>query len=157
MYALLHNEYQGYRHPGRCPSGEYFKCWYNAVTLATSRDGGRTFTHAPAPRHLVANVPYRYVPDEGPVGVFSPSNIVRNPDDGHYYALVTTQGYKAQREGNCLMRTADLSDPRAWRAWDGSAFSVRFANPYRTRGAPRQHVCATVSRNEISTMSGSLT
>ncbi len=57
---------------------EYLKCWYNSITLARSTDGGRTFRHAPPPRHLVASVPYRYEPDAGPFGLFQPSNIVRN-------------------------------------------------------------------------------
>ncbi len=158
VYALLHNEYQGYRHPGRCPSGRYFKCWYNSITLAVSRNGGRTFTHARPPRHLVASIPYRYVPDTGPAGVFTPSNIVRNPSDGLYYSLVVTQGYRAQKEGTCLIRTPDLSDARAWRAWDGSSFGIRFANPYRARSAKAaQSVCKPVSPKEITTMSGSLT
>jgi hypothetical protein len=59
VYALVHNEYQGNLHPGRCPSGEYFQCWYNAVTLAVSRNGGASFEDArPPPGHLVATVPY---------------------------------------------------------------------------------------------------
>jgi len=86
VYALVHDEYQGNTHPGQCPSGEYFKCWYNAVTLAVSRDGGKTYAD-PAPR-LVASVPYRYGPDQGPIGIFTPSNIVRNERDGYFYALV---------------------------------------------------------------------
>ena len=67
VYSLVHDEYQGQTHPGRCPSGVYLKCWYNSITLAVSTDGGRTFTHAERRRaHLVASVPYRYEPDAGP-------------------------------------------------------------------------------------------
>src|SRR4029079_7471153 len=85
VYALVHEEYHGHRHPGRCPSGIYLKCWYNAITFAQSQDGGRTFQHSAPPRQLVAAVPYRYVPDQGSYGVFSPSNIVQNPKDSYYY------------------------------------------------------------------------
>ena len=41
VWALVHDEFQGNRHQGRCPSGRYRSCWYNAVTLARSVDGGR--------------------------------------------------------------------------------------------------------------------
>ena len=42
IVALVHNEYQGNRHQGRCPSNTYSKCWYNTLTLAVSHDGGRS-------------------------------------------------------------------------------------------------------------------
>ena len=36
-------------------------CWYNAVVLLKSTNGGNDFVHArPPPHHLVAAVPYRY-------------------------------------------------------------------------------------------------
>lgn len=158
VYGLVHHEYQGHRHPGRCPSGEYRSCWYNAITLAVSRDGGRRFAHASPARHLVAASPYPYAPDAGTVGVFSPTNIVRNPRDGLHYALVAVQPYRAQRRGVCLIRTGDLANPRAWRAWDGSDFDTRFVDPYGERAArPADHVCEPVSQPEIESMVGSLT
>ena len=41
------------------------------------------------------------------------------------------------------MRTRDLTDPRAWRAWNGSDFSATLsATAYDTPAPdPRQHVC----------------
>lgn len=157
VYALLHNEYQGHRHPGRCRSGVYPKCWYNTVTLAGSHDGGRTFQRTPPPDNLVASIPYRYVPEQGPYGLFSPSNIVRNSRDGRYYTLVEALGHKSQRRGACLIRTANLPDPQSWRAWNGSSFKVRFINPYRNKSAHASaHVCTPVSPNEIQSMSSSL-
>jgi hypothetical protein len=156
VYSLVHNEYQGNRHPGRCPSGEYFQCWYNAITLAVSRDAGATFRDArPAPRHLVASLPYRYVPDGGAYGIFSPSNIVRRRDDGRYYALVATRRYKRQAFGSCLIRTERLDDPGSWRAWDGSDFSIALTSPYGPN--PPDRVCAPVSPQQIGGMHESLT
>jgi hypothetical protein len=158
VFALVHDEYQGNTHPGRCPSGEYFECWYNAVTLAVSTDGGNSYNHAPPPAHLVAAIPYRYVPDSGPAGVFQPSNIVRNPADGYYYALLRAQRYRAQPQGTCVMRTANLADPKSWRAWDGSQFNVRFIDPYLgTDEHLTSHVCQPVSYDEIQLMVESLT
>jgi hypothetical protein len=158
VHALLHQEYQGSRHPNACPSGVYLKCWHNSITYAVSKDGGRSFSQPPPARQLVAALPYRYVPDVGPVGLFTPSNIVRNPRDDLYYALIRTEKYRSQKPGACLMRTGNLGDPRSWRAWDGDGFGVRFANPYPRRLAdPSDHICAPVSPKEVSFMSSSLT
>jgi hypothetical protein len=158
VFALVHNEYQGHTHPGQCPSGEYFECWYNAVTLAVSTDGGASFEHAQPPTHLVASIPYQYAPDSGPAGVFQASNIVHNAADGYYYALIRVQRYRAQPQGTCLMRTTDLADPGSWRAWDGSGFNVRFVDPYlEPDEPPEDHVCRPVSYEEIQLMVESLT
>jgi len=156
VYALVHNEHQGNKHEGQCPSGVYLECWYNSLTLARSTDGGRTFRQAPPPRHLIAAVPYRYQPGVGPVGIFQPSNIVHRSDDGHWYVLVHAEAFGAQREGTCVMRTTDLRDPGSWRAWDGSAYRVRFANPYESSGTSGR-ICAPVSFAEIVGMTHSLT
>jgi hypothetical protein len=157
VYALVHDEYQGHTHPGRCPSRQYTKCWYNALTLAVSRNGGASFAHARAPRHLVASIPYPYRPDAGPFGLLQPSNIVWRAADRHYYVLFLAFGYRAQPRGSCLMRTQNLADPRSWRAWDGSGFRTRFENPYLRRLDPRAHVCRPIDPDRISEMSQSLT
>jgi hypothetical protein len=159
VFGLVHDEYQGHTHPGRCPSGEYFKCWYNAVTLAVSTDGGASFEHAAAPpNHLVAGIPYPYVPDSGPAGIFQPSNIVHIADEDLYYALLRVQQHQAQPQGTCIMRTTDLADPKSWRAWDGAGFDVRFINPYlEPNERPQDHICQPVSYEEIQLMVESLT
>jgi hypothetical protein len=158
VFALVHNEYQGQTHSGRCPSGEYIECWYNAVTLAVSTDGGASFEHAPPPSQLVAAIPYPYVPDSGPAGIFQPSNIVRNVADDHYYVLLRVQKYQDQPRGTCVMRTTDLADPKLWRAWDGAEFNVRFINPYlEPNERPQDHICQPVSYDEIQLMVESLT
>lgn len=152
--ALVHNEYQGHRHAGRCRSGSYRRCWYNSLTLATSEDGGRSFRHVEPPGHLVATLPSRYLPDRGPQGAFSASNIVRGPD-GYFYTLfqLVSEDYGS---GSCLMRTRNPFDSSSWRAWDGSRFGIRFADPYRTREASGDF-CHPVSRDRITTMRHSLT
>jgi hypothetical protein len=158
VYALVHDEYQGQTHPDRCPSGEYVPCWYNAVTLAVSTDGGNTFGQVAPPGNLVATIPYPYAPDSGPAGLFQPSNIVRNGEDGYYYALLRAQRYRAQKQGTCVIRTRDISDPKSWRAWNGEAFEVRFIDPYlQPDQPPEDHVCQPVSSDEIQLMVESLT
>jgi hypothetical protein len=157
VFALVHEEYHGRGDPRGCPSGSPVKCWLNAVTLAVSDDGGRTFSHARPPTHRVASIPYRYVPDAGPIGVFSPSNIVRR-DDGYFYSLLNVNPYRDQPGGACVARTRHLDDPRSWRAWGGESFNVRFMDPYREVGEPSgDHICRPVSPDQIGGMTQSLT
>jgi hypothetical protein len=148
VYALIHDEYHGWEH-GQCAVTSYDPtCWYNAITLAVSTDGGASYVDHSPPR-LVASVPERYVPGQGPAGVFTPSNIVRNPRDGYYYTLA----YVNQRNsyiGNCLLRTKNLADPASWRAWSGigTTFSTTFVDPYGSNPNPSQHLCTPISRQE---------
>jgi hypothetical protein len=154
VWALVHDEFQGNRHAGRCPSGRYESCWYNAITLARSVDGGRSYRQAPSPRHLVAPAPYRYRPDRGPAGVFTPSNVVTGPDGAHY-ALVRVRDPGGKR-GTCLLRTDHIWKPRRWRAWDGDGFDGVFTDPYRAR--PRPEVpCQPLEGGRIAEMAESLT
>jgi hypothetical protein len=160
VFALVHSEYHGYEHAGRCRSRKFNpvtpKCWYNAITLASSTNGGRSFRHARAPRHLVASVPYQYVPDVNAFGIFNPTNIVKK--DRYYYVLVRVANYKHQKGGVCALRTRKLSDRTSWRAWDGNRFAVRFVNPYRRPvSRPEEHVCRPVAPVQIAKMSHSLT
>jgi hypothetical protein len=154
IWALLDEEYQGNRHPGRCPTGSYFKCWYNAVTLARSTDGGRSYAHAPPPRQLVAASPRPYQPGVEPIGVFTPSNIVTGPD-GAYYALVRVRNPDGTR-GICLLRTTKPSLASSWRAWTGEGFTGAFSDPYAAE-AGGQAPCAQVGRGAIAEMTESLT
>jgi hypothetical protein len=148
VHALVHNEFHGWEHSPECQTER--GCWSNAVTLATSHDAGASYEHPAAPAHRVATFPYPYAPNTGPMGYFMPSNIVSR--DGWHYALVRAlngprdaPAYPAQRRGNVLMRTRDLADPRSWRGWSGEAFTVSFADPYRERSEPGDHVLAPVS------------
>jgi hypothetical protein len=185
VYSLVYDEYHGWDHPGMCSSqgqpnvpkraniptgvaGFDPACWYSAVTLAVSTNGGATYTHAAPPDQLVASVPYKYVADTGPYGYFTPSNIIRKPgtaaDDAgpspttsYFYAMPYAEAYGAQQIGVCLMRTRNLSNPDSWRAWDGTGFNVRFIDPYVDPDPPEQHVCKPVAFNEIEKMNSSVT
>jgi len=160
IHVLVHNEYQGNNHPGMCHSGEYFDCWYNSITYALSTDKGQTYTHAPAPQHRVANLPYKYVDGDGPYGIFAGSNIIRNPKDGYYYSLlhIEAEAYSEQDWGVGVMRTQTLDDPASWRCWDGERFNTSFIDPYAEENYdPADHICEPVSRNNIEKMHSSLT
>jgi hypothetical protein len=141
-----------------CPSGEYMKCWYNAITLVKSTDKGVTYTHAAAPGHLVASPPYPYEADSGTWGFNCPGNIVFNPKDGFYYALLYMTPYRMIPQGVGVMRTKTLDDPSSWRAWGGNGFNVRFANPYAEPSLnPLEHVPVRIPYENIGGMDQSLT
>lgn len=147
VWAVVHNEFQGNRRPALCPSRRYMDCWYNALTAAVSRDGGHTFGRVPG-RALVAALPYRFDQlERGHHGYFNPSNIVTLSGAQYMFAFATQA--RAQRNGNCLLRTAALGTPEAWRAWDGSAFAVAFADPYAQAVRPEAHVCAPVGQGSL--------
>lgn len=157
VFALIHNEFHGHRRAALCPAQDYMKCWRNSITLAVSNDGGLTFSNAPGSDHLVAGLPYRYMGAEGKhSGYFAPSNILSV--DGYYYAFIWTETYGAQTRGACLMRTPDLADPRAWRAWDGSSFTTAFADAEREQvDDATRHVCAPVASGRLIGIVSSVT
>lgn len=162
IYAIVHNEFQGWSHPGYCstPFGTA-DCWYNGLTLAVSTDAGLSYEHPLAPPlHLVAASSLQYENDMGPHGIFQPSSIVRH-DDGYYYTMfhrVRRPAPDRYDQWACLVRTPDLADPDAWRFWNGVAFDGIFVNPY-TDGVvdPADHDCTAIDRDDISDMTQSLT
>jgi hypothetical protein len=152
VVSLVHTEFPGNKYnlsggPAQpyCTVSGYPTCWTVSIGLAVSHDGGATFEHArPPPHHLVASVPYRYNQSQLASGWGDPSNILRHPTDGYYYAAIWNRHQVgAQAPGICMMRTRELLDPSSWRAWDGSAYSVSFADAYTlpTTADPRDHVC----------------
>lgn len=134
IYGVVHNEYHGYDHTGQCHViGHYVpECWYNNLTLVVSTDGGKSYSHAlPPPDHMVAGFPNPYKPNAGPAGIRGPSNIIK-ARDGYYYQFANASYYDPNKQGVCLMRTSDVSDPKAWRFWNGKDFETPFINPYLT-------------------------
>ena len=156
VHALAHTELRGHRTPGQCPNNTYSACLLNTVTALVSHDGGESFEAVDGGPAVVATLPYRFPTDrDRRVGYANPTNIVRLGD--WYYAMVFADGYRDQRRGMCLIRTRSLEDPGSWRAWDGSGFTVRFADPFREAvPAPGRHVCRPVSPGRIGRMIGSL-
>jgi YD repeat-containing protein len=148
VYAFVHNEFHGWDVDEQCAAllgtPDINKCWYNAITLATSTNSGDSYSHAAPPTHLIASVPYQYAALQGPYGVYRPSNLIKK--DGYYYMLAVVEPHDAQKAGICAMRTQHLDDPKSWRAFDGGGFTVRFMNPYVETGEnPADHVCEPVS------------
>lgn len=149
VHALLHSEFEGNRRQPLCPKGTVGACWWNAITAARSTDGGASFQARPAPGNIVAASPYPYqAGTHAPVGYFNPTNIVMF--DGAYHAIIWATPFGAQAVGGCPIRTTTLDDPRAWRGWDGSGYTIAFADPYRQSELdPKAHVCTPVGVGQV--------
>jgi hypothetical protein len=191
VHALMHDEFRGVHHdlynPAAhrlCPDVGHvtretpeYACWMSTVTYAVSTDGGLTYHQPPNP--LVAADPFSYqdllanieetscrgaCPERrnGRMGLSETSNIIKLGDA--YYAFVHRLGFERAGApyGSCLMRTRDLGDPTAWRAWRPGArsldesFSMAFADP--ERGAdPRDALCAPIASDQIGALGTSVT
>jgi hypothetical protein len=132
-----------------CPSGRHDICTTINLTYAISTDKGKSFSQPPAPNHVLATVPYPYDAD-WMRALWQPSNIVKNPNDGYYYALIQRDEHSSNGSfnisGMCVMRTQTLEEPGSWRAWDGAGFNLRFINPYLDKEAePLEHTCTLVT------------
>ncbi|HEV7256952.1 MAG TPA: hypothetical protein VGN82_04150 [Bosea sp. (in: a-proteobacteria)] len=157
VFALMHDEYHAQDHPGACRFKEAMRCWYNVVTAARSRDGGRSFAGTQPPS-LVAAPAFRQEVGQGRHrGFFNPSNIITQ--DGAWYTLIATTGGEGQKPGVCLFRTTEIGDPASWRAFDGADFSLRAIDPYRedmSQAKPCQPLkelpttVGSVTRHEVS-------
>jgi hypothetical protein len=137
VFALVHNEYHGWAHPGMClykaPPRVAGHCWWNTIGFMTSDNGGYSFTQQTAPGNLVASPAVKYDPANivGATGYYAPTNIVHH--DGHYYSLIGAWSAPHQKSGACLIRTENLASAASWRAWSGHAFDVNFEDPYRPK------------------------
>jgi hypothetical protein len=108
------------------------------------------------------------------MGYWAPSNIAQGRGNGFFYSIIHAFPHEAQTTasawgtanppiarnisgcgagkpcgvGLCVMRTRDLSDPKAWRAWGGEqrGWNVRFVDPYGSEviANPAKHVCEPV-------------
>lgn len=146
VLALVHNEYHGnnlYLHPNNpyCPVQELIAkgydpsrtCFKASTNMAISLDGGASYSadgRGDLNLPSVAWLPYPYdnTANIGFLGLYGPTNIIFNPNDNYYYAMVQAgnEDYKEQGQGSCLLRTQDIFSPSSWRAYDGSGFNIAF-------------------------------
>eukprot|EP01084_Bolivina_argentea_P063802 116406_1 len=152
VYGIIHNEFHGEKQSNQsiCPSKELNNCWYSNTLCAISIDGGNTFKmYNDMNKRTCIVSPFKYIPDGGRQGMCQDSNILYNPiKDSYYYMWVrraNTGGGRNYPNGMCLWRTNNLSDPNAWRGWNGSeyGFVIQSVDPYvqNENFNPYQHVC----------------
>ncbi len=130
----------------RC-TGDTWACTQVGLAGAVSVDGGTTWTRPDPSRRFVAGVGEQYRHDAGMAAVWQPTNIVRHPTDGYYYMLVQYDYHRGRdAQHTCVVRTNELDNPSAWRAWDGEAFALAFVDPYQAdvNDADPSLACASV-------------
>jgi hypothetical protein len=129
--ALVHNEYHAHHFAGRCAFKEDLPCWYNTILSFRSDDAGQTF--AKSSPLVVAAAPFRQEVEQGRHrGFFNPSNIFAH--GAYKYALISTTGWNGQPYGACLFRNGNPLNSAGWRAYDGTAFSIRYDDSYAGKG-----------------------
>lgn len=107
------------------------------------------------PTTLIAALPYRYDEVTGHhAGYFNPSNMVSA--DAVLSMMVFATEAKAQKSGNCLLRTDRIMDPGAWRGWNGQAFVASFVDPYTSVEPRGAHICSPVGVGRLRWPVGSL-
>jgi len=112
VFMAFHHEFHGLdlRESG---------AWYPAITAGIADDGVH-FQRFPLGQHVIAanSEPYHSGITDG---YSDHSNILRNPRDGRYYLIALNRDPTSW--GLCTLRTDDLLDVNAWRAFDGSGFA----------------------------------
>jgi hypothetical protein len=158
------------------PAQQTGQCWFGSITFSRSTSYtdcgggidtpnllGACYRHNTAPglsNHIIGTIPYGYYKDWGRHGYSESSNVIRGESGtgqdvaGYYFTmpvvsaplLTSTGSPTAQKSGLCLLRTADLSQPSSWRAWDGEGFNVHPESAVNiTPGTtPDDHVCKPI-------------
>ena len=147
VFALVSMDYHPYRHSAACGTSPTTRndCWYSTIVFARSRDKGYSFVSpSRGGDRFVAGSSSRFDPKvTSPVGAFVPSNVVKM--GGLYYFLLSVASHGEQRGGECALRSADLYNVKAWRAWGGSDFDVTFNDPYSAPAAAVSKPCAILN------------
>lgn len=126
--AIVHHEYRAGQYKTCSIPAQGLACWYNTLLAIRSDDGGATFGKHAYP--YIASAPFRQdAEQQRHRGFFNPSNIF---GDGRFvYFFASQTGWSGQPHGVCLFRSADPTQARSWRAWDGRDFTIRYDDPYR--------------------------
>lgn len=144
IYSLASSDYHG-RWFKNCDESKKKNqgCWWSAIVLAHSDDGGKSFKMAPPPNHIVARSPHDFSKHKGgPVGFLTTSNIVKV--ENYYYALFNVAGNGQQDKGNCIARTDSLGDPASWRAWNGKDYSQPLNGSRQDSNTKNNDSCKTL-------------
>ena len=151
VLGFVHNEYHGdeFAEQGcEVSSRQNFECWYSAVTLVLSTDGGFSFVTPPPAENVLAAPPVAFSVRRKRVGVDSPK-VVGNPHDKMVYVMVNDRDLNHGRHAvQCLLRGSgkSLDD---WRAWNGKAFALSMGSPYTTT---RKEDCQPVLDFPVSSL-----
>jgi hypothetical protein len=138
IYNIIHNEYHY--------NSDWVSNMYTTLTLASSSNRGRTYSHAAPRGHLVFSLPFKWdMSPTGPrgnppawYGVGFTSNIIGR--EGYYYMFATTHYWDNTQQqwigGTCVFRTPDFRIANSWRGWNGTSFAAQSVDPYSYTGNP---------------------
>lgn len=141
MYALMHHEwYQTMTTvagvPGYNGYSQFNRRWVNAISWASSTDGGASFQSAPvanSSRLVLVPEPWAVQSRDMQYGFHHPSNIAK--EGSYYYAAIDHRSLTAdganQICGVSLIRTTDLSQPTGWQFWNGTGWTTVNHNSYQ--------------------------
>lgn len=112
------------------------KRWVNAISWATSSNGGASFSTSAATnssRLVLVPEPWGVQQKDHMFGFFHPSNIVQ---EGSYYYAAVEQRSLAVGGGSAicgvsLVRTTNLASPTGWQFWNGSSWTTVDHNSYQ--------------------------
>ena len=171
-WALVHNEFHG-EDEGNASYCSFDhstadgRCQYWSTVLAKTVDGGDSWTPAlpdsPGSQdNLVFSLSRQYQKDQplGGYGALSPvlctpttsgnsfeqgsNNSSRMDVAGEAcYGLVSRIDAESG-VGLCAFRTTNLSDPKSFLRWNGTAWGASFVNPYNATESGGDHECAAV-------------
>jgi len=132
VIALVSMDYHPGRHKLPClnDNAKSGRCWYSAITLAQSSDGGDTFLNSSSPGRVIVAPPMKFsMSFTRPEGAFVPSNIIHV--GGSFFFLVSMSMTEGGKAGECLFRSDNIMDASSWRAWDGKSYSIHLEDPYK--------------------------
>lgn len=148
VIGLTHQEFHGDIVYPECKSRKdnaAQRCMMTSINLVSSSNSGASFKEVDPDGPPLIAAPYKFSTEARRIGYREPTNIVRNPSDGHYYFLFNADRYKQQKSGACILRSAAMNFQDA-RAWDGKGFGVAFSSPYFKQSLRvREHICNPVA------------
>jgi len=149
--CLIHNEFHGglVANLSLCSRSGPKPCLYWSTGVGITRDGGDHWqlVNAP-PAHRVFSAPRRYIKDSPLTGFGAVGAIAM--EDGYFYGHVNQVNVGANiskgTSGICAWRTHNLTDPAAYRGWNGSGWHATWVDPYATAvgSVPGDHTCAPI-------------
>jgi len=122
-------------------NGKNLGCWWSAIILAYSNDGGKSFTTQSPSDRIIAQSGHKFSKKQGgPIGFLTTSNIIKL--NNQHYSIFYTSKYRNQKMGNCLARASDIKDPSSWKFWDGQDFTIDLSKTHTSN--TNNNTCTTL-------------
>ena len=160
-FALIHNEFHGgmTRNASFCSGGPGTSgCQYWSAGVGVTRDGGEHWTLVDKPpMHRTFSVPRRYVKDSSTTGFGAIGAMAKQGDYyyGHIQQISAGESASTALTGTCAWRTHDLSNPSAYRGYNGSGWHTTWIDPY-TDSSHGDHTCLSIDMGSANNSHASM-